>query len=241
MSGYLRICFVSLGLVGGLSATPAFSNPFTDLFNLAPREPAATSSAQAECLAQPGDPPGAGQRWVYRRNGYRKCWFLAEGVTTVRQPIHSRLANRAARPDENETMRQRRAPVSDARAELQSSTPAEGAHSTPLAREVNVADAASVFDAGTPVLMPAAPVTDLPSGQFTPEHSVPQQVDLEKLSAAARADSSPALLTSARDEKARDEARSWTVTWLGVLLMTLGGFSILSSSHKLRHAVRFRH
>lgn len=239
MSGHLRCCFASLVLLAGLAATPALSNPFTDLFNPAPREPAAGASAQPECLAQPGNPPGAGQRWVYRRDGHRKCWFLAEGVAPVRKPVHGRVANRTVRPDENETMRQRRSPVSDARAELLSSATAGEAQPPSPAREMRVADAASGFDAGTPSLMPAAPVSDPPSDQLKPEQSAPPQVDVEKLSATARADLSPAVPMG--DERARDEARSRTVTWLGVLLMTLGGFSLLSASRTLRQAVRLRH
>ncbi|RXH25787.1 hypothetical protein XH99_02795 [Bradyrhizobium nanningense] len=240
MSGHLRCYFASLVLLGGLAATPALSSPFTDLFNPAPREPAANSSARPECLAQPGNPPGAGLRWVYRREGHSKCWFLAEGVATAREPAHRRIANRTVRPDEDETMRQRRSPVSDARAELSSSAAAGEPQPTP-AREVKVADAASVFDAGAPILIPAASVSGAPNSQLTPEQSVPPQVDAEKLSAAARADSSPAMPMGARDEQVLGEARSRTVTWLGVALMMLGSFSILSASRALRHAVRLRH
>lgn len=241
MSGHLRVYFAPLVLVGGLSGTPACASPFSDLFNIAPREPAASSSAQPECLPRPGNSPGPGDHWVYRRDGHRKCWFLAEGIATVRKPIHARVANRAVSSDENETVRQKRTPMGDARAELLSSSPAEGAPSTSRARELDVADATSVFDPGTPAVMPGAPVTDLPSGQLTPEHAVPLQVDVEKLAAAARADLPSATpIVEARNEEVRDEARSWTATWLGVLLMTLGGFSILSSSRTLRHAVSLR-
>lgn len=222
MSPHLRFYFAGLVLVGGLSATPACSDSFIALFNIAPREPAATCSAQAECLPRPGSSP-AGQHWVYRRDGHRKCWFLAEGIATLRKPAHGRVANRGAGSDENEAERQRASPVIDARAELPSSSPAEGAQRTPPAREVKVADANSVFDAGTPALMPAAPAADLPTGQFTPDHSVMPQVDVEKLAPAARADSPPAMPLGARNEEVRNEPRSWTATWLGVLLMTLGG------------------
>lgn len=65
--------------------------------------------------------------------------------------------------------------------------------------------------------MPAAPVTDPATSQLTPEHAVPLQVDVEKLAAAARGDS-PVVIVEARNEEVRDEARSWTATWLGVLL-----------------------
>lgn len=242
MSGHLRFYFATLVLVGALSAAPASSSPFSDLFNIAPREPAASSSAQPECLPRPGNSPGPGQHWVYRRDGHRKCWFLTEGIATVRKPVHGRVANRAIGPDENETARQRRSPMTDARAELPSSAPAEGAPSTSRARELDVADATSVFDPGTPAVMPGAPVTDPATGQLRPEHAVPLRVDVETLAAAARADSPSAMpIVEARNEEVRDEARSWTATWLGVLLMTLGGFSILSSSRTLRHAVSSRY
>ncbi|TFV36392.1 hypothetical protein E4K66_24175 [Bradyrhizobium frederickii] len=104
-----------------------------------------------------------------------------------------------------------------------------------------MADATSVFDAGAPILIPAASVSGLPNSQLTPEQSVPPQVDAEKLSAAARADSSPAMPMGARDEQLLGEARDRTLTWLGVALMMLGSFSILSASRALRHALRLRH
>jgi hypothetical protein len=241
MSGHLRCRFASLVLLGDLAATPALSAPFTDLFHPAPREPATSSSARPECLAQPGNPPGTSQRWVYRREGRSKCWFLAEGVATARQPGHRRIANRTVRPDEDETMRQRRSPVSDARAELSSSAKADEPQPMPPAREMKVANAASVFDSGTSTPITAAPLSDLPSGQITAEHSVPSQAEVEKLSAAARGDLSLVMPTAARDEQAPGEVRSRAVTWLGAALMMLGGFSILSATRALRHAVRFRH
>ena len=100
MSDHLRSYFPCLVLVGTLSAAPACANPFADLFNNAPREPAATSSAQPECMPRPGNSSGVGQRWVYRRDGHRKCWFLAEGIATVRKPVHGRATNRAASLDD---------------------------------------------------------------------------------------------------------------------------------------------
>lgn len=240
MSGYLRIYSASLVLIGGLSTTPAFSNTFTDFFSIAPREPAATAPAQPECLARPGNAPGAGQRWMYRLDGHRRCWFLAEGAATVRKPIPSRPANRAARPDENETARQRRSPVIDARAELSRSAPAEGAPPTPPARELKVADAASELGTG-PVLTSAARIAELHSRRVMPEHSVPSQVDVEQLLAAADAGPSPDPPAMVIGVQIADEARSWTSMWLGVLLMTLGILFVLSSSRTLRFAVRLHH
>lgn len=238
MSGHLRFSFAGLVLVAGLSATPTFASPFADFFNNAP-QPAVASPPQAECLGRPGNSPPEGQHWVYRMDGHRKCWFLAEGTATVHKPAHRRLANRGASPDENETARRRRSSVVDARAELLRPAPAEGAQPTPPAREVEVADAASVFGTGTTALMPAAPVTDLPPGQVTPDHPVPRQVDLEKVLAAAPSasegllSSGPAVMPA--DVRAtKSGGRGWTASWTGVLLMAFGTVSLLSSSRVLR-------
>ncbi|WP_271554332.1 hypothetical protein [Bradyrhizobium sp. CCBAU 45394] len=235
MSGYLRLCFAGFALVAILSATPASSDPLTDFFNSARSEPAATSSAQADCLPRPGDSTGEGQHWVYRMDGHRKCWFLAEGIPTVKKPVR--------RPDENKNARRGLSAVGDARAELLRPARAERSQQTSPAPEVKVADAASGLATGTAPALSVPPVADLPSGQLMQERSVPRQVDVEKLLAAApaandavTAGAPPAMPIGARIAEARDEAWSGTATWLGVLLLTLGGFSILSSSRTLRHA-----
>ncbi|MFC7700737.1 hypothetical protein ACFQX9_29120, partial [Bradyrhizobium sp. GCM10028915] len=67
------------------------------------------------------------------------------------------------------------------------------------------------------------------------EHSVPGQVDVGQLLADAPQD----MPLGARTAEAHGEAPSWTA-WFGVLLMTLGGLSLLSSSRTLRHAWRLR-
>jgi hypothetical protein len=73
MSRHLQFYLAGLVLVGGLSSTPACSDPFTDLFNIAPREPATTSSLQPECLPRAGSSPGPRQHWVYRQYGGQIC------------------------------------------------------------------------------------------------------------------------------------------------------------------------
>ncbi|UQR62302.1 hypothetical protein LRP30_36940 [Bradyrhizobium sp. C-145] len=244
MSGHLRFYLVSLVLVGVLSGTPAFSNPFAELFNITPREPAPTSSAQAECLWRPGNSTPDGQHWVYRMDGHRKCWFLAEGITTVKKPVRRRAAkDHVASLDENETVRRSRSAVVDARAELLRSAPAE--RSQPPLPEIKVADAAS--ELGTlPAPTSAAPIPELHSRLPAPEESVPRQVVVEQLLAVAPVASDAVLspdpmVLGLRSGEARDESRSWTATWLGMLLMTLGGLSVLSSSRTLRQAVRVGH
>ncbi|WP_439394659.1 hypothetical protein ACRQ5Q_36210 [Bradyrhizobium sp. PMVTL-01] len=242
MSGHLRLCQASLVLVGVLAAQPAFSDPFADLFIGPAREPAATAPAQAECLSRPGNSAGADQHWVYRRDQGRKCWFLAEHVTTVKKPAHGRVAHRRADPDENETApRRRRISVVDARAELERSTPAEGVQPTPPPTEVKVADAALVVGTGTTPLMPAAPASPVQTGQPTPENAVPAIADLQKLVApASDAASIQVPPVSIRVAEAADEGGSMA-SWVGLLLMALGIGSVLSSSRALRDAVLLRH
>lgn len=237
MSGHLRFCFASLVLAGALSAAPASSNPSTDLFNTAPsREPAATSSAQPECLLRPGDSSGPGQRWMYRRDGHRRCWFLAEGIAVVRKSVRHRAAKGGSSPDRNEAGRQRQSPVIDARAEFPRSAPAERASATPPALELKLADAAS--ELGTRAAPTwAASIAELAA----PEHSVPGQADVKQPPAAEPiADAGPSSDPPAIAISVVEEERSSAPPWLGVLLMALGGLSVLSSSRTLRDAVRFR-
>jgi hypothetical protein len=50
-----------------------------------PAQAAAPAAAEEECLPRPGKSTAAGQRWVYRFDGHRKCWFqTAQGIATVK-------------------------------------------------------------------------------------------------------------------------------------------------------------
>lgn len=179
MSGYLRMCFVSLVLVETLSTGPASSNPLADIFNTAAPQPTVTSPPQAECLGRPGDSTPDRQHWVYRMDGHHKCWFLTEGVAKAKKTVRRRVAqDTIASLDENATTRPTQSGVVDARAELLRSAPAEP--SQPPHPEVKVADAASDLDTGT-TLMSAPPIAE----HGRPTHSVPNQVDVEQPLAAA--------------------------------------------------------
>lgn len=243
MSGYLRICFASLLLVEILSTGAASSNSLADIFNTTAPQPTGTSPPQAGCLGRPGNSTPESQHWVYRMDGHHKCWFLTEGVAKVKKTVRRRVADNTASLDENRTARPRQSGVVDARAELLRSAPAEPSQPPPHP-EVKVTDAAPDLDAGT-ALMSAAPIAE----HGRPTHSVPSQVDVEQLLAAAPGND---VVTSSEPPtmpigmlvltaQARNEAPSRTATWLGVLLMMLGMLSILSSSRSLRHAVRLHH
>ena len=162
MSGHLRFCFAAVVLLAALPTSPASSNPFTDLFNAAPApvQAAAPASAEEECLPRPGKSTAAGQRWVYRFDGHRKCWFqTAQGIATVKKQVrHGAAKPPVAVPEENETAPPKQNAVVDARAELLRSAPPEASQPTPAAPEFKVVDAASVPATGPAASVPPAPV-----------------------------------------------------------------------------------
>jgi hypothetical protein len=250
MSGHLRFCFAAFVLPVSLSTSPAYSNPFADLFNVAPQTAAAPASAERECLPRPGKSTAGGQHWVYRLDGHRKCWFqAAEGIAAVKKRVRHYAAKlRGAAPAENETAGRKREAVVDARAELLRSVPAESVQPTPPASELKVVDAASVAVMGVAALAPPALVANRGTGQLTPDDPTPRQVDVETLLDAAPAASDPVAASvppappvALPMVEAGDDGRGWTANWLGMLLMALGFVSVvLSSSRVLRGALLLR-
>jgi hypothetical protein len=141
---------------------------------------------------------------------------------------------RVPAPGEKETALRQHKTVVAARAELLGSAPTETPQPTRPA-SIKVADAAPVAAAGVAALAPvvAKPATD----QLAPDHRTPRQFDVETLLAGAPATSDagaasmpPALLDAIPIADVGDDARGWSATWLGVLLMALGLVSLLSSS-----------
>ncbi|WP_247517189.1 hypothetical protein [Bradyrhizobium sp. 190] len=199
-------------------------------------------------MPRPGKSTAAGQRWVYRFDGHRKCWFEAAEETAVKKQVRYRAAKpRVTAPEENEAARRKRKAVVDARAELLRSAPAETSQPMRPAPELKVADAASVPATAAAAFVPPAPIENLKTDQLTPNSPTPRQVDVETLLAAAPAASNPvaASMPSAAPvtvpiAEAADDGWGWMVTLLGVLLMTLGLVSVLGSSRTLREAVLLR-
>jgi hypothetical protein len=181
----------------------------------------------------------AGQHWVYRLQGRRKCWFqVAEGTATVKKPVRHRAAKaRVATSGENETTGRRPKAVVDAHPELRGSAPAETSQTTPPA--IRVVDAGPVLATGITTRVPPAPFAERVDDQVEPDRSMPRHVDVEALLAAAPAASDvvgasapSATLVALPIAEPGYDGRRWT--WLGVLLMALGLVSILSSSRTLR-------
>ena len=251
MSGHLRFCFATLALLAGLSATPASSNPFADWFNITPRPAAAPAPEEEECLPRPGKSTTAGQRWAYRLEGHRKCWFQTAEETAVKKQVRHRAAkhraakHRVAAPEESEASPSKRKAVVDARSELMRSAPAEAPQPMRPVPEFKVADAASVAATGAAAFVPSAPIENLKTDRLTPDRT--PQVDVETLLAAAPASSDavaasvpPAAPVNTRIAEEANDGWDWMATWLGVLLMALGLVSVLGSSRTLREAVLLR-
>ena len=199
-------------------------------------------------MSRPGKPAADGQRWVYRFDGRRKCWFQAdEGTATVKQVRHRAAKPRVAAPEENEPAPRKRKAVVNARAELLRSAPKETSQTTRPAPELKVADAASVPATGAAAFVPPAPVANRATDQLTPDDPSSRRIDVETLLAAAPAPSDavavsapPAAPVASSIAEVGDDGRDWTATWLGVLLMALGLASVLGSSRPLREAVLLR-
>jgi hypothetical protein len=247
MSGHLRFCFAALVLLAALPNSPASSNPIADIFNAAPPQAAVPAAAEPECLPRPGNSTTAGQRWVYRFDGHRKCWFqTAQGIATVKkQGRHSAAKPPVAVPEENEVAPRKRKAVVDARAELPRSAPAEASQPLQPAPELKVVDA-SVQATGAAAFVPPAPVEKRATDQLTPDHVMPRVVDVKTLvvTAPAPSDAIAASVLSApvasAVAEAADEGQGWMATLLGALLIALGLVAVLGSSPTLREAVLLR-
>jgi hypothetical protein len=250
MSGHLRFCFATFVILAGLSTSPASSNPFADWFNVAPRQatPPAAAEAEEECLSRPGKSTAAGQHWVYRLEGHRKCWFQAAEETAMKKQVRHRAAKpRAAASEKNDAARRKRMAVVNAHAEVLRSAPAETSKPARSAPELKVADAASVLAAAAAAFVPPASVENPATDQPTPDRRTPRQIDVETLLAAAPvareavAPSVPAVAPVAFPvAEAADDEWGWMATLLGVLLMALGLVSVLGASRTLREVVLLR-
>ncbi len=196
-------------------------------------------------MSRPGKSTTAGQHWVYRFDGRRKCWFQSDEAIAVKKQARHRAAKpRVISSEENEAAQRKRKAVVDARAELLRSASAETSPPTPPAPKLKLADAASVVPAGAAALVPPAPVANGVADQPTFGQPTSRQVDVETLLSAAPAASevvaaslSPAALPLA---ETADDGWDSTASWIGMLLMALGLVSVLASSRTLREAIPLR-
>jgi hypothetical protein len=250
MSGDLRLCIAAFVLFTSLP-TSASSNPLADVFGASPQTATEPGPAEKEkeCLPRPGTSTADGQRWVYRTEGGRKCWFqAAQGTATVKQARDRvRAAKARVAAAENETARRKPKAAMDARAEMLRSAPAEMPEPMRPAPEFKVVDVAPVQAPGAAAFVPAAPVAiaNQATDQLALGHQTPRRLDEETLLAAASAPSDPvavsvppAAAVAPQVAEAADDRPGWMATWLGVLLMALGLAFVLGST--VREAVLLR-
>ena len=230
VSSHLRSGIAGFFLVAGFS-TPAFSNAFTDLFsaNAAPApSTAAAAPAKEECLPQPGRSSAAGQHWVYRFDGQRKCWFqAAEETSLARKPVRHRLERRSvAASEEDKPAPRQQKDVEDANAEMLSSAPEQTPQPAPLEPKLTIVRTVPVRIGDAAAMVPPAPDLDKPGAdQLTPDQ--PRRPDVETLLAEAPAASSevasaPGTPVAAPGANTGGGEHGMT-SWLGVLLIVLGG------------------
>ena len=196
-------------------------------------------------MPQPGKSTAAGQRWVYRFDGHRKCWFqTAQGIATVKKQVRPSAAKPpVAAPEENEAAPRKQKAVADARAELLFA-PAEA--SQPIRLAPKVVDAASAPSTGAAAFVPP-PVERRTTDQLPPDNATPRVIVVK-----ARPATAPASRDAGADyaplaapvpvpvAEAADDGRGWMATLLGVLLMALGLVSVLGSNPNVREAVLSR-
>ena len=248
MSGHLRFGFAAFLVAAGFSA-PAAANVITDFFSPAPAPEAASpapapAAAADDCLHQPGA-ASAGQHWVYRYDGHRKCWFqAAEDSAQAKKAARRHVARRrVADPDEDEPAPRKQKAVEDARAELVKPAPAETPEPAPSAPKLTIVRTIPVRVADAAAQVPPAPAVATPDApQPAPAQPAPRQVDVEKLLAEAPAATDEVAAAAPAMPLVHPAAKTgggdgWTASWLGALLMALGGAALLSSSRPLRQAL----
>jgi hypothetical protein len=247
VSSHLRFGITAFFLVAGFT-TPAASNVLTDLFtpSAAPEQPAAAAApAKEECLTHPGQSTAAGQHWVYRFDGQRRCWFQAAEETA---PARKQARHRVAPPGVAARERDKPAPrqpenVEDAHAEMLNSAPQQTPQAAAPEPKLTIVRTIPVRVSDAAGQVPPAPDLNISdAAQLATDQQAPRQLDVDQLLAHAPAESEetaytsppPLLAIPGADTAGRAE---WIASWLGLLLIALGGAALLSSSPALLRAV----
>lgn len=241
MSGHWRFCVTAFVFSAGLLTSPAYSNPLTDLFNVAPQEQAApvraqeaSAPARPQCVPQPGKSTAPRRHWVYHIDGHRKCWFEAdEAAVLAKKQIHYHAVRRPAVAPEEKEVAQGKNTVLDARAQVLSAAAAGAPDSAASVPEV--ADTTSVRAREPAIPVPEAPIAAQPTiDPLAPDRAAPRPVDVEMLLAASTPDTdiaATAATPTTPDASATASADNWqsTASWAGTVLIALG-FIFLAGS-----------
>jgi hypothetical protein len=244
MSGQWRIGVGAFLLFTGLTASPAFSNALTDLFNPAPKEepapaPAATPvPARETCLSQPGRSTARGQHWFYHVDGHRKCWYQAAEAagSTKRQARHHFVKSHAIDDDEDETELRKKS-IANARAQSPRPEPAETFRQAPAApAPIDAAPIAAEPDTQRAPATPLAAtvvVAERATDQVTSEQVTPRPAAVAMLLAEAPTGSdtvaSVAPATGGANAEVTQDRWGDMTARIGVLLIVLGLVSLFGS------------
>lgn len=237
---HLRVCLSALFVIFVVATWPAHSSPFENPLDSkvapAPASAPASSPAQPTCLPRPGNSVATGQRWVYHREGQRKCWFQIAEQSQPKKHVQYRPAKPivAASPEKG-TLQREPKKAEDARAEILSVPQTQ-----PSAPRIEVAAAAPGQS-----IEPASQLTS-EQGRQAPDSTAELRVDATAaLTNALQADASSTSLYAAASpvhsiSEEPDDKPGWPATSIAMLLMTLGFGSILGSSRVVRDLVMFR-
>ena len=189
-------------------------------------------------MPQPGRSSAAGQHWVYRFDGQRKCWFqAAEETSLARKPVRHRLERRSvAASEEDKPAPRQQKDVEDANAEMLSAAPEQTPQPAPLEPKLTIVRTVPVRIGDAAAMVPPAPDLDKPGAdQLTPDQ--PRRPDVETLLAEAPAASSEVASAPGTPVAAPGAntggGEAGTPSWLGVLMIVLGGTALLASSPTL--------
>jgi hypothetical protein len=194
-------------------------------------------------LRQPGSAV-AGQHWVYRLDGHRKCWFQSSEDAVARKFVRrDAVRRRVAAPEETEPAPRGPEAVEDAHAELMNPAPAQPSQPTEPAPTIKILHTVPVGLTDAAGQVPPAPVPARPGvDQLASGQPAPRQVDVDRLLAdasaagdedASRHPATPVAVPFAGTDGDGDR----TTHWLGGLLIALGFVALLGSSRGVRQAL----
>ncbi len=232
MFAHLRCFFPALVTLTGVSLSPAYSNPIAERSDpkAATERAAAPAASQETCLSRPGTTSMAGQRWVYHRDGHRKCWFQTTEQPRLRKPGGYRSANASVvTSPESESIRPKLRRVEDAQAKLVPLRP-ESPQTLPSTLALEVKAAAPVLSADRAYLLTGE--LDQPE----PDKRTARQLDVDIFLTSA-----PSQRVASHTSQALDDKPGWPTTPIAVLLMMLGFSAILISNRAIRETVMLRH
>jgi hypothetical protein len=244
MFAYLRSFLSSIVILSCIPVSPGHSDPIASLAG--PKDgterTAAVAASQETCLSRPGKSVEAGQRWVYHREGQRRCWFQTAELAQLKKRVRYRPTKAVvAASEERERKLSRPKRVEDARAELVPSR-LEAPQAEPTASSLDVASPAPAPDAKRATLLTG----ELDRAELETRAGRRPGADLSLADAPPQRVASLASMVAGTQpvhstSETPDDSPSWPATWIAVLLMSLGVGSVLASNGAVRNMIMSRY